>query len=329
MADLAALERITGRGLLVISDPHLTATSPGHRLPGFLEQIMEKLRFGLEYAAEHGYIPVILGDLFHLPRDNPNHMLVELIELFRAYRPFVLVGNHDKYQARYTGDVSMAVLDAAGVLRLMDTPGPRFVLVTDVGDVLVGASPDFSPIPKSILNYLTEEERERFTRVVWCTHHNVGFPEFEGNALKPYEIPGVDWVLNGHIHRPQPTLTRGTTRWANPGSLARMAFSHTAKKRVPSMFVWRPELADLEPVKVPYLPFCEVFPENELPPDTPETDGRVRESEFLKGLERLAWRRTREGAGLKDFLTANLDPETPEAEVVWALYQEVVRDGDR
>jgi hypothetical protein len=48
-------------------------------------------------------------------------------------------------------------------------------------------------------------------------------------------------------------------------------------------------------------------------------------SRFLEGLERLAWKRTREGAGLRQFLQANLNPESPETGIVWELYEEVIR----
>ena len=51
-------------------------------------------------------------------------------------------------------------------------------------------------------------------------------------------------------------------------------------------------------------------------------------SNFLEGLARLAWKRTREGAGLKDFLSANLNPEHPETALVWELYREVTDHGD-
>ena len=46
-------------------------------------------------------------------------------------------------------------------------------------------------------------------------------------------------------------------------------------------------------------------------------------SNFLEGLARLAWKRTREGAGLGEFLRANLNPEHPETNVIWELYREV------
>ena len=74
-------------------------------------------------------------------------------------------------------------------------------------------------------------------------------------------------------------------------------------------------------VEVPFLPFNEVFPDEEPPPEESPSE----ESAFLTGLARLAGRRTSEGVGLKQFLEANLNPEREEYSLIWELYQEVVR----
>ncbi len=307
------LPRVEALGLLLIPDPHVAATPPGQRLEGYCGQILDKLRLCLEKARELELVPVFLGDLFHWPRENPNSLLVELIELLRPHKPFTLVGNHDKYQARFTRDVSMAVLDAAGAIRLLAEPGPAFWLHTPQGAVLVGCSPDGSPLPRRV-------ERGEAQAVVWLTHHSISFPDFLDRMIIPREIPGVDWVLNGHIHRPQPMIAAGSTRYANPGNITRLTFSQRTKERVLAASIWRPGCEELERWLVPCLPFEQVFPDQPFPVEPPASE---RASLFLKGLERLTWRRTQEGLGLKDFLSANLNPEHPEADLVWQLYEEV------
>ena len=109
--------------LLFIGDPHLAATPPGYRIDDYRRTILDKLAFCLDLAARQNYLPIILGDLFHLPRNNPNHLLVDVMELFRPLHPWVLVGNHDKHEARLTRDVSLAVLEAAGVIKLLAQSG--------------------------------------------------------------------------------------------------------------------------------------------------------------------------------------------------------------
>ncbi len=321
------LPLLEARGLLFLADPHFAGSPPGQRLEGYQEQVLAKVAAALELARERDLVPVFLGDVFHWPRENPNQLLVALIELFgeqgRLHRkPWALVGNHDKYQANYTRDVSLAVLEAAGVLRVMSEPGPQFWLRTPQRSLLLGASPDFAELPGPQVKGGDEV-------VLWVTHHNIGFPDFMEKKERIREIPGVDWIVNGHLHRPQPTQVRGSTRWVNPGGLVRMQFTRYNLERRPVAAIWTPEceaLGDLERWAVPIRPFVEVFGERELPAEP--LGEAERESLFLQGLERLAWRRTREGLGLKQFLQENLkepnDPDcTPEERLVWQLHAEV------
>ena len=318
------LERIAARGLLLIPDAHIAGTPVHQRLDGYREHIMGKIQACLQRAKELELTPVFLGDLFHWPRENPNSLLVELMELFRPQRPFALVGNHDKHQARFTSDTSLAVLAEAGVVRLLDQAGPAFVLepiggVT--GPVLIGASPDGTDLPQAF-------DPTGYAEVVWLTHHNINFPDFMDKAIRRKELPGVDWVINGHIHRAQPTMRHGCTRWANPGNITRLTFNAKTRERIPAASIWRPGMGpqeDLERWVVPHLGFYEVFPDQEFPQAADESEG---DSGFLQGLERLAWRRTREGIGLEQFLRVNLNAEQPEAKLILELYEEVTRERD-
>ncbi|MHC1713917.1 MAG: metallophosphoesterase [Solidesulfovibrio sp.] len=301
-------------GLLLIPDPHVAATPPMQRLESYMGDVLAKLAACLDYAAQGNLVPVVLGDLFHWPRENSNTLMVALIELFRPHHPYVLVGNHDKYQARFTADTSLAVLRAAGVAEVLDEPGLFLRLITPTGPAVLGASPDGTPLPTSV-------EKAAGETSVWLAHHNVGFPDFLDKHVKIREIPGLDWVINGHIHRPQPTVVAGETRWANPGNITRLQFSRRSKERIPAAAVWRPGATDLDFWPIPHRPFVEVFPDQDFLPE--EAAPQNIESRFLEGLARLAWRRTREGAGLHEFLRVNLNPENPETEIIWELYREV------
>jgi len=313
-------DTILANGLFFIADPHLADTPPGQRLDGYLDQIMSKLEICLDRAEELGMVPVILGDLFHWPRDNSNKMLVELIRIFGSRtgesKVWVLVGNHDKYQSRFTQDVSLAVLEAAGVVNLMKEDGPQFILETKNGSALVCATPDGMSLPKKYDRQPGDPET-----VVWLTHHNIQFPEFIDRAYSIKELPGIDWLVNGHIHRPQQTITKGQTTWTNPGNITRLTFTRRSMVREPAAAIWTPGCEELEKWVVPFETFDKVFPDQELPPEEQETEG---ESKFIQGLERLAWQRTHEGTGLKQFLTDNLTKDTPEGELIWGLYEEVI-----
>lgn len=319
------IQTIDAAGIAFIGDPHISALPPGRRLEGFKEQILGKILFALDAAAKENLLPVFLGDFFHRPRDNPNNLLVRLMGLPGKWRPFILVGNHDKHLARYTEDVSLAVLEASGTVQVISEAGPACILKVGNREVLLGASPDGTSLPEEF-----QDPEGRY--VIWITHHNIAFPEYspEGQRLyKPRPLPGISLVVNGHIHRRLPTKKTGSTLWANPGNIARLTFSQNTLERRPAFGVWRPEPdswpEDLEWMEIPHKPFFEVFPDIPFPEQIEgSASGEMFESNFLSGLERLALRRTREGVGLKEFLQENLDPQAPESEIIWELYKEAI-----
>ncbi len=303
-------------GIVFIGDPHAAAFPPGHRMDDYAETILGKLSFCLDVARERRCLPIILGDLFHWPRNAPNYLLVDLIELFRDSKPWVLVGNHDKYEARLTRDVSLSVLDAAGVIRLISKSGPVSSVNVRGKNILIGASPDWTEIPKKV-------DREDHDFVIWLTHHDIAFPGYENGRHHLKEIPGVDLVVNGHIHTPKPAQVCGSTTWLNPGSIVRITRSLHTRSIKPAITIWYAD-RDMEIVQVPHKEFDEVFP-----PLTGDEDPEVEEiseSLFIKGLENLSLKRTTEGVGLKSFLAANLNVDDPIDGIIWELYEEVMSD---
>ncbi len=310
-------------GVLFIGDFHIAAAPPGFRLDDYARTVLEKLSFCLETAARRRCLPILLGDLFHVPRDNPNFILVALIELLRKHVPWVLVGNHDKHEARLTRDVSLAVLDAAGVIRLIDREGPVASVRVSGKKVLIGASPDWTPIPTAV-------DPNGHDYVLWLTHHDLAFPGYEAARTNLREIPGVDLVVNGHIHTPKPAQRIGRTLWCNPGSLTRISRSPTMRTVKPVITRWVPGMAELEAIEVPHRPFDEVFIDFEKMDDPDHVT--VDESMFIRGLENLALRKTSEGVGLRAFLDANLRSETQVDKIIWELYEETMgygKEGDQ
>ena len=103
--------------------------------------------------------------------------------LFRPLKPWVLVGNHDKHEARLTRDVSLAVLQAAGVIKLLAEAGPVGEVRVGGRKVLIGASPDWTPLPTGV-------DRQEVDFVVWVTHHDLKFPDYEAGKVALREITG-------------------------------------------------------------------------------------------------------------------------------------------
>src|SRR3954466_15620706 len=71
-------------GVLCIGDPHLSSRVPGFRKDDYPRAILAKLRWAMTLAQRENLLPVLLGDLFHYPRDNANWLIVELLELFHG-----------------------------------------------------------------------------------------------------------------------------------------------------------------------------------------------------------------------------------------------------
>ncbi|MDX1948318.1 MAG: metallophosphoesterase [Pirellulaceae bacterium] len=308
-------------GLLIIGDPHLEGRIPGFRKDDYPRVILDKLAWALDYAANNRLLPAILGDLFDKPRDNPNWMLVKLLDLLRG-EVLTLYGNHDvHYNPQLTADDSLSILVQAGRLRLVSEQSPWQGTIGG-RTILVGGASYRQKIPES---FAPGAEAVR-PLVVWLTHHDVLIPGYDKGYFRPFAIPGIDLVINGHIHRRLDDVQAGQTLWVTPGNISRRARSDLTREHVPA--VLRIDVgADgprLEYVTVPHRPFDEVFHEQAL--DAPASEFA---SAFVAGLAELQSRRTASGAGLMQFLQQNLGQFEPAvAREIERLATEVTSDGE-
>jgi predicted phosphodiesterase len=309
-------------GLLVIGDPHLEGRQPGFRKDDYPTAILDKLAWCLDYAAVNHLLPAILGDLFDKPRDNPNWMLVRLMDLLND-EVIGLYGNHDCADPELKDHDSLSLLVKAGRLRLVSEQQP-WQGVMSGRHVVIGGSSYRHPIPAQFAapdgNHT---DAEAF--VIWLTHHDILIPGYDEGRIRPCEIPGVDLVVNGHIHRRLDEVRSGRTRWLTPGNISRRSRSDASRDHVPAVLRidCLPAGCELRYVEVPHRPFDEVFHESVL--DAPAIGG---ESAFVAGLAELQARRTASGAGLQQFLEQNVAQFSPAvaAEII-QLAKEVITDG--
>lgn len=301
-------------GFLFVGDPHLATRTPGFRKDDYPRTMVNKLRWCLDYAANENLIPVLLGDIFHFPRDNANWLLVEIFELCTTSRHPVLgvVGNHDCYENCLTVNDTLAVVRSGGGLGLIDSNTPWIASMSETL-VVVGGTPwnERLPgtLPAEIANSMSSNNHVP-KLVLWLTHHDIAFAGYEENArTRPTPIPGIDVVINGHIHRPLPDIRMGGTTWLNPGNIARVTRSENTRQRLPE--VLRMDIKQghwsTSRIAIPCLPFDEVFYE------LPEVESKIsnRQSVFVTGLAQLEAFKTATGAGLMHFLDSNL-AEFPE-----------------
>jgi hypothetical protein len=317
-------------GLLFIGDPHVAARAPGFRKDDYAQSVLEKLRWCVDYARGQNLLVVLLGDLFHHPRDISNWLLVELIQVFSGDETggpaFAVSGNHDCRENALTSDDTLSVLAAAGAVRLLDRGMTRGTM--NGADVVLGGTCWGQSLPRGLdHSTLTPPPRpDRPTWVFWVTHHDVRFPGYEETGrFGCCELPGIDVVVNGHIHRPLADVVVGRTTWMNPGNICRVSRGDATRQHVPCAL--RIDVApagwSANRVQVPHHPFDEVFH-----PEVQSDAVPAGESLFVKQLAALESCRTASGAGLESFLEANLDQfEAPVAAEIRSLAKEVLSHG--
>lgn len=308
-------------GLLMIGDPHLEGRQPGFRKDDYPRVILDKLAWCLDYAKQNHLLPVILGDLFDKPRDNPNWMLVRLFELLTGEIVGVY-GNHDCADPELKDHDSLSLLVKAGRLRLLSAESPWRGTISG-RQVVLGGSSYRCPVPESF--EAEQPEAGPKPLVIWLTHHDILIPGYDEGRLRPQELPGIDLVINGHIHKRLEDVRTGQTRWVTPGNISRRKRSDATREHLPAVLRIDVTLAEykLSHVEVPHRPFDEVFHETIV-----ETAAEPGTSAFVTGLAELQSRRTAGGAGLMEFLNANLGQfEAGVASEIMTLASEVMTDG--
>lgn len=306
------------QGLLFIGDPHLASRVPGFRKDDYTEAILQKIEFALCLAEEQRLLPVILGDLFNVPRDNTNSLLSRLMRLFEGHFILGITGNHDTTEKELQDDDSLCVIASAGRLHLIDQSGPWQGLVNGI-PVYIGGTSWSDRIPNQFDDFANS------ALVIWITHHNIGFVDSEGMWIKPREIPGIHLIVNGHIHKPMSDRICGMTTWMNPGSIARVQRVDAVRDFVPSVIKLTPSVIGqwvTERIPLPHAPYDNVF----YPMMEQFTEERTG-SAFIQGLETIQSMRTSGGAGLVHFINSNIGQfEEKVAAVILKLVKEICPD---
>ena len=296
-------------GVLFIGDPHIEGRNPDFRSDNYPIAILKKLRWCLRYCEQNSLVPVVLGDLFDKPRDNPTWIIGELIEMMKGKGIIGIYGNHDCADPVLNENDSLTLLIKSGCLRLVSENSPWRGEVCG-RSVLIGGSSYREEIPSSV-------DLARFRRDtlfpedpfgIWISHHDVLIPTYEGGRFAPFEIENIDLLVNGHIHTRSEPITKGQTTWMTPGNISRRSRSENCRTQEPAALklTLTDNMFETEYVVVPHASFDEVFHEPAI--DTDEFDGA---SAFVAGLSELRRRKTSSGAGLKAFLEKNIEQFSP------------------
>ena len=323
-------------GLLFIGDPHLESRVPGFRKDDYPQVALRKFRWCLEYARQNDLQPILLGDLFQLPQDNPNWLISAVIETIGYGNPLpAIYGNHDVRENTLKPNDSAHILFAGGHLRQLSAESPWIGTVAG-RKTIVGGTAWGERLPKGF-----NGDRQPDSLTIWITHHDIFVPGYEdAGRIRPKELPGIDVIINGHIHRRLPTVTKGKTHWMTPGNITRRTRSDASRDHRPAVLCVGPpddktthDPADVFEFQsrsgdswrahwlvVPHESFDDVF-HPQMEGDDPEAE---QESGFIADLRELKSRRTDSGAGLTEFLQQHLHEfETPVAKEIMRLAEEV------
>ncbi len=308
-------------GLLAIGDPHIESRQPGFRCDDYANVILDKLRWCFNYAIQNNLLPMLLGDLFDKPRDNPNWLITQLIGMMQSIEVVGIFGNHDCAEVTLTENDSLSILIQSGCLTLVDEKSP-WVGEMNGRQVLVGGSSYRARVPDSIELPPRKNLFEESSFAVWMTHHDISMVGYDGvGRFSPFEIENVDLLINGHIHRRLDSVTKGQTTWVTPGNISRRSRSEANRIHVPSVLRIdvQPTEHSMSYIEIPHQPAAEVFHEAVLQP-AEETDP----ARFVDGLKELQTRRTESGAGLHQFLDLNLSQfDDAVASEIWSLAEKV------
>ncbi len=285
------------QGILCIGDPHLCTWAPGYRKDDYPQAVLTKLRWALEHARQNSLLPVLLGDLFHVPRDNANWLIAILMELLDG-QTLTVIGNHDLSEDRLCEHDSLRVIFAANRLIRLDQ-GPWIGEVNGVR-IAIGGTNNGEWLPKAVDRAALGNPRWVF----WVAHHDILFPGYEeAGHIGCEEIPGVDMVINGHIHRCLPDVVRGCTTWCNPGNIARVSRSDACREHVPGVL-----RIDIDSdhwtktrIEAPHQAFDQVF----YPVEQIETE-KSAASKFITSLQSMQKFKTADGEGLRRLIEDNL-----------------------
>ncbi len=307
------------RGVLFIGDPHLASQVPGFRKDDFPRTVLKKLDWSLAYARQERLLPAVLGDLFHYPRDNANWLLCEVIVLLSQQEVIAIYGNHDCREDSLQEHDSFSILEAAKMLCRVEEEG-MWTGRMNGRAVAVGGSSRHQKLPKP-------RDRSGDELVIWLTHHDLNIPGFEQGVIRPKELPGIDLVVNGHIHRSLEPVVCGETTWLTPGNITRIGRSDASREHTPS--VMRLDIGpsgwEIMRIPLPHEPFEAVFHAEVGDGSQPEEIGSM----FIRGLKELESLHTAEGAGFVSFLEKNLQQfDKAVQDAIWALWKEVTPNAE-
>jgi hypothetical protein len=311
LSPFRAENMVSPTGGLFIGDPHVSSVKPGKLTDDFLSAVLSKLSQAATLCCQKRLIPVVLGDLIHRDAENSNFLRSKLTLALKEFPciPLEVNGNHGKHSTISVPEDIEFDLNAAGTLELMDEAEQVREWQIDGKTVRLLCAPYGTALPESV-----PVEQDVFNILV--SHHDLAFQGAYPGAQVMAEIPGLDMLVNGHMHGTAPTVRLGKTAFFCPGNISRL--STDTKNHKPAVWEWQPAFGqELKPHYLECIADCfDLAGKLVAPSGTQAAIAELVASEFAQILKAEAGdnAKTDEAAFLADDLAAVMaDLETSAA----------------
>ena len=303
---------------LIVGDVHLADRPPTSRTDSYKEDVLNKLRWIVEYSNKRNPdVLLLLGDVFHIKRQDRNsHGLVQETAsiLGSSKSPVrIVIGNHD---------IREDSIDTVG-----EQPLGTLALHPNI-DLLTGPDPDFplygipyvDPTPENIEHWLEKYRSDGGEdKYPFIATHQAIFPEKE-MPIYPHVL-AENWASEfrskytayGHIHsrmRAGAWYTIEGTTFLNNGAISRGSLHEETVKRKLAV-TWFDGSKD-EPftsIDIPYRPFKEVFLWDDI---NRNKNTRDRVGAFLESLGSSSFDYLTAEGIIEDARTSDLPPSAVE-----------------
>lgn len=243
-----------------MTDQHITNKWPQSRLDNYLETILNKVEWVIQFANQEDAYILLGGDLVDRYTCSPE-VVNKIISIFRtANKPiFGIVGNHDVYAQNFhvLDNVILGTVFKSGIVNLL-TADPIFITEDNMVVQLTGA------------NYIPDMEKHKeLYQPVRCPDSNWSIHIIHSFLIKKHwetlkrqytlitEVnSSADIILAGHEHQGFGVVEDNGTIFINPGSLGRISSSLTEIARKPciALIELTPEGRGAQIIEVPCAP---------------------------------------------------------------------------
>lgn len=262
-------------GFLFIGDPHVSSVQPGKRTDNYVAAVFGKLSQAAVICRQQNLIPVFLGDLIHRDGENSVGLLSRLTLKMQEFPciPLEVNGNHGKHSTVSVEEDVEFLLNAAGVLELMDQMQDIREFQISGTTVRMYVAPYGVQLPESV------PAGEGVFNVM-VSHHDLAFQGAYPGAQELAEIAGLDMLVNGHMHKTAPSIIKGSTIFHCPGNISRLS-TDTADHK-PAVWEWRPAFGqEIRPHYLEVTANCFDMSGKIVVPATPkEAIAELKESRF-------------------------------------------------